>query len=136
MKSLLSLAVVTAMFATAANAQTISSTLWADIPFEFMAGTNKLPAGTYNIDSPYPNVVRLQSTDRKASAMLIAHGTSSAAQREGRLLFNKYGNQHFLANVQGPGTNVGLGLRPSAAEREMSAQSARPSTQVVTARRR
>lgn len=131
---MLCLSVVTAMFAYSANAQT---RLTADVPFEFNAGNAKLPAGQYDIDRPLPNVIRLATSDRSVSAMILVNGTTRLSEvKDGKLIFNKYGNRHFLSNVWAPGAADGYELRRSSLEKEMIAQSAQPGTHVIAARQR
>jgi hypothetical protein len=133
---ILCVSIVTALFASAANAQT-GTRLEAEVPFEFVAGTTKLPAATYHIDRPLPNVIRLSTPDKSVSAMLLVnHSVRNSAEKDGKLVFNRYGDRHFLANVWVPGSGDGVQLRPSAAEREMKAQANQPGSAVIAARRR
>ncbi|HET8546958.1 MAG TPA: hypothetical protein VFL57_03100 [Bryobacteraceae bacterium] len=133
---MLCLCVVTALFALGVNAQTISYRLAADVPFAFMAGPTQLPAGQYYIDTLSPAVVRLATTDRSAAAMLIVNGaTRVSSERQGKLVFHKYGDRYFLANVWAPGASDGIVVRPSALERELIAGVKDPETRVVMVRR-
>jgi hypothetical protein len=133
---MLCVSIVSALFTFTVNAQTISHRLTADVPFAFTAGNTKLPAGQYHIDSPMPNVVRLSSADRSVNAMLIVNSsTRTALDRDGKLVFNKYGERCFLANIWAPGASDGVSVRPSAAEREFIAGVKSSDKQVIAARR-
>jgi hypothetical protein len=133
---MLVLSIATALFTFAANAQTIGARLSADVPFAFTAGSAKLPAGHYNIDSPVPNIVRFSSSDHSVSAMLLVNGSArGASDKDAKLVFNKYGERCFLSSVWAPGANSGVALKPSAAEREFIAAAKNAETQVIVARR-
>jgi hypothetical protein len=107
-----------------ANAQTAA--MKAEIPFDFRMSNVLLPAGEYTIDQTGP-LFRLQSIAQpKNAAMVLAvantvrHNTSL----KGVLVFNRYGNQYFLAKVQSGGQDTGYVIRPGAAEKELIARSA------------
>jgi hypothetical protein len=132
---MLCLTIATALFANGVNAQTVSR-VKADVPFAFVAGSTKLPAGQYEVDMVAPSIVRITTSDRSASAMLIVNASSrNASDNEGKLVFHKYGDKYFLADIWAPGTQSGIAVRPSALEKEMLAQKA-PQNEVVVAKRR
>jgi hypothetical protein len=131
------LSIVTALFTFAANAQTLSGRLSADVPFAFTAGSAKLPAGHYEIDSPSPNVIRLSTADKSASAMLLVNSAVRGnSDNTAKLVFNRYGERSFLSSVWSPGAASGVSVKPSAVEREYIASAQKGETQVILARRR
>ena len=85
------------------GAQTTSNRtlLRANIPFAFVAGGVHLPAGEYRVYHPgNPYVVVIENNKGTARAMTYVHPSSMAAdQTSTKLLFNKYGEQYFLAQV-------------------------------------
>jgi hypothetical protein len=133
---LLCLSIVTALFAAAANAQVPFAT--TNVPFEFFVGKSKLPAGEYQVDSPAPKVLRFSSPDRRTTILVMTHAASRSSPliADGQLVFNKYGDQHFLAKLWAPGATYGYELRPSALERELIARSQQLSQHVIAARKR
>lgn len=72
-----------------------------DIPFAFVAAGSHLPAGHYRVSHPGdPYLVVIQSDDNRARAVVYVHlseADSKAAST--KLVFNKYGDRHFLAQV-------------------------------------
>jgi hypothetical protein len=133
---MLCLSIATALLTLTANAQTIGGRLAADVPFEFTAGSAKLPAGHYKIDSPMPNIVRLSNTENNASAMLVVNSAARGrSDTSAKLVFNKYGDRCFLSSLWSPGTNSGVAVRPSAVEKELIAKANKPDTAIVVAHR-
>ena len=71
------------------------------IPFEFSAGKTTLKPGVYTIKRMSGNLVSLKSVDNKSSVVLNAPVNLSSTDPEAteRLIFNKYGDQYFLAQI-------------------------------------
>jgi hypothetical protein len=86
---------------TAVGAQTTSAhtLLRANIPFAFVAGGVVLPAGQYRVYHPgNPYVIVVENDDGTARAMTYVRPSAiNSAQTSTKLLFNKYGDQYFLA---------------------------------------
>src|SRR5580700_4847152 len=120
---------LTAMASTrVAQAQEL---LVVNIPFDFLAGNRKLPAGEYSI-----KVAGLERTllllDRQDAAASAFMNTNSVAktemQTESKMIFNRYGDRYFLSEVWTAGNSRGRRLLKSAREMEM-AQIAKSETQ-------
>jgi hypothetical protein len=103
-------------------AQAQSGRLMATIPFGFYAGGTLLPAGQYKIEKLQSGVVMLSNRDANASAVLHTMETRNATRepRSGELVFNKYGENHFLAELWWPDQDNGRKTLPSKAERELA----------------
>ena len=74
----------------------------ANIPFDFVAGGVHLTAGTYNLYHIFnSNTVLVQRTDLKAEAIVPLANVSEAVRGKAstKLVFNRYGDQTFLAQV-------------------------------------
>lgn len=93
---------VLAMHTTKAEAQ-IDRELEANIPFEFHAGSAKLPPGKYSIqwlEDANLTMMQIRSADRSVSALFEVRTTEeNSAPAQGELIFNKYGNDYFLAKL-------------------------------------
>ena len=117
------LLVVALAFVTAvvtANAQSRRSN--ADVPFEFVASNKTLPAGQYTIaDSTLAgNVVRISARKKDASVFAMTVGLSrKAANDEGKLVFHRYGNRYFLAEIWTGGDREGQKLPKSREEKSI-----------------
>ena len=72
-----------------------------NIPFEFSARKTTLEPGVYTIKRMSGNLLRLRSVDNKSSVILNApvNLSSTDAKATERLVFNKYGDQYFLAQI-------------------------------------
>jgi hypothetical protein len=72
-----------------------------NIPFEFSAGKTTLTPGVYTIKRMSGNLVTLRNVDTKASVILNApvNLSSTNVDASERLVFNKYGDRYFLAQI-------------------------------------
>jgi hypothetical protein len=94
-----------------------------NVPFEFYAGDQTLPAGEYTFAMESGLVatgsqVTIQTKDGKGVCFLLTQpATDEAASR---LLFAKYGNKHFLSSVSIQGFQAAV--KATKLERELQAQ--------------
>ena len=100
-----------------------SQSLTVQIPFGFHVGNSMLPAGEYTVSTDVaPGVVKVRSADAKSSVMILAMTTQApAAPSEGKLIFNKYGDEYFLSQIWKAGNNRGNELRKTRREAEVAA---------------
>ena len=72
-----------------------------NIPFEFSAGKETLKAGVYTIKRMSGNLVTLRNVDDDSAVILNApvNLSSTNADAGERLVFNKYGDEYFLAQI-------------------------------------
>jgi hypothetical protein len=101
------MALVMALTAVSAQAQTFRNVQKFTVPFEFSVGKEVLPAGEYVV-SVENQIIRLQKSDGKASAVALSRRTVQASQSsaEVKLKFRQYGGQVYLTQVW---LNDGLG---------------------------
>ena len=114
--------------------------LRVDIPFEFHFADVVMPAGQYVVDTEARNIHNLLSFDCDACrvhAVAIPYAVGGRdVSSEGRLIFNKYGDTYFLAEVWVPGRIQGMALSKSKTERELARVSLPARTgQVIVASR-
>ncbi len=119
----LTILVVTVAFATAvvsANGQS-SVQVRADIPFEFTIGDKTLPAGTYGVRSASNagDVLMIQNSESSISSFRLTNPIEPKRSKPPRLVFHRYGQTYFLAEVWKGGESVGRKLLPSSKERAM-----------------
>jgi hypothetical protein len=141
--TMIAMIVLVGSMAVAAQAQTSGRTqLVANIPFEFNVGSKTLPAGEYLVLSTSAEtsnvVLKIQSQDGKASAMLQMGSVIGKAQKSAKLIFNRYGNRYFFAQVWVDGDKTGLEAPKSRAERAAGREIAgiRANTESVALRNR
>ncbi len=111
------------MTAVSARAQSERSKV-TNIPFNFIVGQKTLPAGEYTVEPyrrDYDKVWLVQSRDGRTSALVITMPMQfSDTQEETKLVFHKYGDQHFLAQLFLAGGNSGRGLIMPRQENELA----------------
>ena len=122
-KSLTMLTIVVALsLATAvmsADAQ-VSTKLVANIPFEFIVGNNEMSAGQYDIDRLTSGGMAIRIRDSKngkSTTRLTSPIVKTTAPERGKLVFHRYGNSYFLAEVWRAGDPNGRQLVKSSLER-------------------
>ena len=113
--------ILMAVFGLAATPTKAQSTgVRADVPFDFIVGDRTLPAGKISVHAAstsnagplsITNYDKGQSTFRMSQ---LLRGPNTPEQ--GKLVFHRYGNQYFLAEVWIPGSAT-LGLTKSRSER-------------------
>jgi hypothetical protein len=109
-------------FVTAASAKAQSRRSNADVPFDFVAGNKTLPAGHYNIaDSTLAGeVVKISARQKDASVFAMTVRLSSKASNDqGKLVFHRYGNRYFLAEIWTGGDREGQKLMKSREEKSI-----------------
>jgi hypothetical protein len=96
----------------------------AFIPFSFNVGSKNFPPGEYNVRSLNPQsdktVLSIRSADgRMTKAILAIPVQTNSAHAKAKLVFNRYGDQYFLAQVWAAEDETGLELQKSRAERAL-----------------
>lgn len=116
------------LVAACANAQTMKVT--ADIPFNFVVDKASLPAGSYSIDSVSGSSKALifRGDDAQENLIVLSNRAETLnASPNTRLVFHRYGDQYFLAQIWVQGETAGRQLRMTRREAEtaknMQAQS-------------
>ena len=130
--TMLSLLVTLALAAAvvSANAQSAPKVV-ADVPFEFSVGYKTMPAGQYSVQTiaSADDGLLIRSTDGKSSALRLSEATERAKDKsQARLVFHRYGERYFLAQVWSGSNNIGRQLlksqEESAIESELTIASA------------
>jgi hypothetical protein len=120
--ALLSLAAVLVLM-TSAGVAGANAGMRIQVPFDFYAGNQQLPAGDYTFSMESGLIatgsrVTIHTKDGKGICFLLTQpGKDETATR---LLFNKYGNKHFLTSVSIRGFKAAL--RTTKLEQELRAQ--------------
>ena len=94
----------------------------AKIPFEFVVGDKTLPAGEYAVSGMTANdaVLRIQSTEQNKSVLRLTSAiTNGSPADKGKLVFRRYADQYFLAEVWSAGDSSGRQLSKSKQERSI-----------------
>jgi hypothetical protein len=122
----LTLIVMLATSAVAANAQT-SGRVYAQIPFDFVVGDKTMSAGKYLVSSQMQDRTALlvQNIKAKDHAIRLTNPVENRRNNSNtRLVFHRYGQTYFLAEVWQGGDSTGWSLHASKAERALQRQQA------------
>jgi hypothetical protein len=91
------------------------------IPFDFKAGPTNMEAGDYQVSFPSPSAVLIQRADRRQSVFVMTNNEQSAARNvEAKLVFQRYGDRHFLSQVWSPDYSAGRVVIKSRDEAEFA----------------
>lgn len=109
------LALVTAVASAKAQGRTRAS-----VPFDFIVGDKTLPAGDYNVTAinAAGDALRISSRDAKASAARLTMPLSGSSEKA-KLVFHRYGQSYFLAEVWPGSGSEGRRLTKAKQERAM-----------------
>ena len=116
--------VLLAVFATSvvsANAQT-NQRVYAQIPFDFIVGGKTLSAGKYMVSSAMSDgsALLIRNVKAKGSAIRLTDRMNArSAEPKTCLVFHRYGQTYFLAEVWQSGFSTGRRLHASKAERAL-----------------
>jgi hypothetical protein len=135
MKTRLICSLGAALLAAAGLYAQSSQTLVANVPFSFHVGSAALPAGEYNVDmKTAPGFVRVVSTDRKAVAIIASFAKQAPEYNDqGKLVFNRYGDNYFLSQVWPRGAS-GREISRSNREKEMASNAGQPALETLLAK--
>lgn len=102
----------------------LSGRVNANIPFDFTVGNKEFKAGRYSVDrlsvSHSSDTLIIRSADNSEAANFNVSRVGAKGESQARLVFNRYGNQYFLAQIFDGQNNEGYGLLKSKSERELA----------------
>lgn len=104
-----------------ANGQMTSRLATADIPFDFIVADQTLPSGKYTVRKATDDGqgLRISSLDGKSSVIRLSNSAvEKSKKRNARMVFHRYGQQYFLAEVWS-GDNYGRQLVQCKKERRL-----------------
>jgi len=124
-------AVATTLLAagSASAAPSTDEKVIAKVPFAFIVGDSRLPAGNYVVREALPDdpgTLLIVGADGRQHAYSMTIASSEQASVKPTLVFEKFANQFFLAGVVPlEGTAREIVLTPSIMERELAASGSR-----------
>jgi hypothetical protein len=120
---ILALSILTVGAVATASAQLPGTRMSAQIPFAFVVSEKTLPAGTYEIrrvgDDPYVLLIQNVDDREEVTIFITTRVDELNLIRQSALLFHRYGDVYFLAEVRSPYEGITRGLQPSEEERRM-----------------
>jgi hypothetical protein len=94
----------------------------ADVPFAFQVGKASLPSGTYIVSEIGDHSIMIRNTSAVNSAALTNYNSADTLRTGSpRMLFHKYGNTYFLAEILGGSGASGMQLPETDREKELRA---------------
>jgi hypothetical protein len=88
----------------------------ATVPFGWQANGHQFPAGKYTINKEESSPV-LSIRNEHGKGTFLMTGAASGSDTSPRMVFHRYGDHYFLAEVWAPGA-IGSKVRTSSAEKE------------------
>jgi hypothetical protein len=121
--SLLALAISAALgMSTTAFAQTTQ--LKVAVPFDFMAGDTVLPAGDYDVQSTDTwggKALSIHNVTSNAGTLILSDSCQTAKTSDSsKLVFYRYGDRYFLAEVWTANTNIGRKMPLNQRQKELA----------------
>jgi hypothetical protein len=115
----------------AAAVQAQNKTVTAKVPFSFYMGRSAMPQGAYKVDElSHGAIVCMRSTDA-ANAVTANEIVGKKQIEPARLVFHRYGESYFLAEIWTGDTSIGRALAPSPREKELAQNGAAPTLAVI-----
>ena len=132
----LALALLVMLAADSAYGQIGGVTLKGDIPFAFTVVDKTVPAGTYALKEVLHSVLVMMSTDNRENVVFFTNGVEAKGNQEvePKLVFRRYGDQYFLAQIWTGGTRLGRELPKSAKERLVAQNQPEPQLIYIAAK--
>jgi hypothetical protein len=114
-----------------AAVQAQDKTVTANVPFSFYLGSSAMPQGAYKVkELAHGTIVSLMSTD--AINAVTTHEILNQKWIEpARLVFHRYGESYFLAEIWTGDASNGHALTPSPREKELARSGAAPTLAVI-----
>ena len=107
----------------------------ASVPFGFSLDQKSMPAGTYEIGSTGGKVLVVRNLDTRQARFVIESMHVEVSQASdtphAKLVFRKYGDQYFLAQIWDGQSRTGIGFPESKLEKELLASGNASQPEVV-----
>jgi len=102
----------------------LSGTVSANIPFDFTVGNKDFKAGRYSVSRLFAggtaDTLIIRSEDNREVANFNVNRVTDKGESQARMVFRRYGNQYFLAQIFDGQSGEGSGLLKSKTEREVA----------------
>lgn len=128
LKRLIMLSVLGVLTTVSAHAQA-GKQFTVTVPFNFYVSGETLPAGQYMVGrgtQTSTEGLALRGTDGRTGVFVLTRGIQTEeVQQQPKLVFRRYGDQYFLAEVWISGRSTGRGLPSSRKERSIAQEIAK-----------
>lgn len=93
--------------AMAFHAYAQSHAMQVNVPFAFHSGSQRLPAGVYRVDIQSSHVILLRGQSGGGGFVMANPATATKLTSQGKVIFNRYGDQYYLSEIWPQGTESG-----------------------------
>ncbi|HEY3988786.1 MAG TPA: hypothetical protein VGM02_05770 [Acidobacteriaceae bacterium] len=103
-----------------------------NVPFAFHNGSQRLPAGVYQVKIASEHVIELRGYSK--SGFVVTTPEIGKPQARGKLVFQRYGGEYFLREVWAANSETGQKCAKSKLEREVeiaNTKAAQPGAEVA-----
>ena len=115
-----------------AQAQNENPSIKVKIPFKFSIGNQSFEAGDYTLKALIQHTTALQNQNGRTLSNISSNSIeATAAPVSTELIFNRYNEHYFLAQIWQAGSNIGKQLIKSPAEVEMARATDSPAEQIA-----
>jgi hypothetical protein len=122
--SLLALAMSVALSMSTAAAHAQTTQLKVAVPFDFIAGDTVLPAGNYDVESIDTwggKALSVHNVTSNAGTLLLSNSCQLAKTSDSnKLVFYRYGERYFLAEIWTANTNIGRKMPLNQRQQELA----------------
>lgn len=119
-------ALVLAVTPAIAGTHGLNPLIRADIGFEFQVKECRFPAGRYTIARINQGMLSIRGVENKKAEFFVVHGGQRETnESKPHLVFHRFGNQHFLAQVWNGFGDASQDVFKSTAERKAQAKQRR-----------
>lgn len=123
---------------SAAVAQTKPGDVIVNIPFSFVVANHQMQPGRYIVTPMTYGVLRIfDSQDSKNQTLVSVHSVESTSATSAKVVFHRYGDSYFLAQVWTGNGDIGREVPKSKAEKEIASgriNGTRPKSDVAVLR--
>jgi hypothetical protein len=128
---------LTLLISAAAQAQTTH--MKVTVPFEFTAGNVQLPAGEYEVTAPGPwggATLSVQNVHSHLASVVVSNSSrSQKAAADSKLIFHRYGQQYFLAEVWNRDSFAGREIRINPRRTELAKNQSKDEVVLIASRK-
>lgn len=101
-------------------------TVTANVPFSFYMGSSAMAQGAYSVNELSHGAVVCLRSNEAAKAVTAHEIGGNKTMEPGRLVFHRYGNTYFLAEIWTGDSSIGEALAMSPREKELAHNGSSP----------
>jgi hypothetical protein len=105
----------------------------ANVPFNFYLNNKVMPKGVYRVSENSRGTIVSLKTTTAIQAITVSNVEGKSLVETPRLVFHRYGDTYFLAQVWTGHNSMGSAIVRSSHEKELTASAATPGDTVVVA---